>query len=68
MDTWQENSKFVLAEVERLSHAIDQVCDRVEEMNVKLALLENNSTKWGAIGGAIPMIAYVLIEIYRGKS
>lgn len=74
-DTWQEWSRHVLAELKRLNDTIQAVDDKIDKLKdeqvsplkIELAMLKVKSGFWGMIGGAIPVILMVLVEILKSK-
>jgi hypothetical protein len=59
---WNEWSRHVLAELERLNGCYDKMNTQLGKIHVEIAMLKVKSGIWGAIGGAIPVI--VLIALY----
>jgi len=63
---WNEWSKHVLLELERLDESIKTMDDHVKRMHVDLATLKVKSGVWGALAGLIPAVAALLIIAIRG--
>jgi len=63
---WNEWSKFVLKELERLNSCYDKLDEKASEIQTEIAMLKVKSGIWGAIGG-IASIAIVLLITYIGK-
>lgn len=59
-DTWNEWSKFVLRELERLNVCYERINVRVDEINSEIIRLKVKSGIWGLIGGAIPVVVATL--------
>jgi hypothetical protein len=67
-NTWQEYSKLILAELERMSMEIARLnakldafrSDDIANVKVELAMLKVKAGMWGAVAGAIPTIAALL--------
>ena len=53
---WNEWSRHVLAELERLNGCYEGLRVSVEKIHVEIAMLKVKSGAWGALGGAIPVI------------
>lgn len=66
-DGWNEWSRHVLAELERLG---DEVCDlnkQVAKLHTVFSVLNYKSSVFGIIGGAIPVIVALAYLIVTGK-
>jgi len=64
---WNEWSKYVLKELERLDLTMKDISKNMEENNRVLAQLQVKAGVWGAIGGAIPVSIAILLWIVKGK-
>lgn len=62
---WNEWSKFVLKELERLNLSVDQLKVRVEVLHADVMLLQLKAGLWGAAAGALPVIAMVLLNMFH---
>lgn len=71
-DNWNEWSKYVLKELERLSDAYEEMSKELSSVRVdeakalggirtEIATLKLRAGLWGAVGAAIPTIATVLL-------
>jgi hypothetical protein len=63
---WNEWSKFVLKELERLNSCYDKLDQKATEIQTEIVMLKVKSGVWGAIGG-VASIAIVLLVMYIGK-
>lgn len=72
-DSWPEWSRHVLAELKRLNDNLAQVEDKIDlikdeqitPLKVEIAMLKIKASIWGLIGGAIPVVLMVLVEILK---
>ena len=53
-----------LRELERLNLNIQRLEAEIHKMNVEMAVLKFKNTLFGAIGGSIPLAAYVLYQVF----
>lgn len=60
-NNWNEWSKYVLKELERLSDAYEGMDKRLRDIRTGLITLKVQAGLWGAVGAAIPTIATVLL-------
>ena len=74
-DSWQEWSRHVLAELRRLNDSLAVVDDKIDKIKdehispvkVEIAMLKVKAGVWGLIGGAIPVVMMVLLELLKSK-
>lgn len=62
---WDEWSKYVLKELERLNTCMVQIDGNIKKLSIDIAMLKVKAGIWGVIGGCIPAIAaliYLLLE------
>lgn len=62
---WNEWSKHVLTELERLSKVCDDIRKQQERIRIDIATLKVKSGVWGAIAGLIPsglVLIYILLR------
>lgn len=62
---WDEWSKYVLKELERLNSCMTQIDDDIKKLSIDIAMLKVKAGVWGVIGGCIPAIAaliYLFLE------
>ncbi len=52
---WQEWSKYVLKELERLNACYLSIDKRMQQTALEVAMLKVKAGVWGAVGGAIPI-------------
>ncbi len=64
---WNEWSKFVLNELQRLNVNYENLTSQVQRVQVQIATLKVKSGIWGVIGGSIPIMVGVLIWLLRTK-
>jgi hypothetical protein len=74
-DTWQQWSKFVLAEMKRLHEQIESLDrkidglkdEQISQLKVEIAMLKVKSGVWGLIGGLIPVAVILIVEFTKGS-
>ncbi len=59
---WGEWRRHLLLETEALRKCVEKLTDEVANMKTEIALLKYKSSAWGAIGAAIVVALYLLIE------
>lgn len=64
---WNEWSRHVLAELERLNDCYTQLNTSVGNIHIEIAMLKVKSGMWGAIGGMIPIVILLAIAHLSGK-
>ena len=62
---WNEWSKFVLKELERLNSCYDAIDKKVDKINVELAMLKVKSGIWGATAGIVGSLAILLFQLIK---
>lgn len=77
---WNEWSRHVLAELQRLHGTIENLEDKIEvlkddftknfneelrKVQVDIAMLQVKSGVWGLVGGLIPVLIYVVLEVLK---
>jgi len=50
---WNEWSKHVLMELERLNKCYDRLDEKIDKVNIDIVKLRTKASVWGAIGGAL---------------
>jgi hypothetical protein len=65
--TWNEWSKYVLKELERLNGCYFSLDEKVGKIQQEIAMLKVKSGIWGAIGGCIPVIVLLVIKFLENK-
>ncbi len=53
---WNEWSKYVLKELERLNSCYHEMDKKLNRITVDIAKLKVKSGIWGLIGGAVPVV------------
>lgn len=74
-DNWSEWREYVLHSLERIEESGKATSAEVQAIRAKdiaalkleIALLKVKSGFWGAVGGAIPVAALLLLEYFRGS-
>jgi len=66
-NTWNEWSKYVLKELERLNDNYENVNKNVSEIKVEIGQLQVKAGFWGAIGGGIPLIILIIMKLLGMK-
>jgi len=56
LDGWNEWSKFVLKELERLNTCSKDLKQSVDKARMDIVALKVKAGFWGAVGGAIPAV------------
>lgn len=62
---WNEWSKHVLAELERLNGCYVALDNKLDEVRIDIAKLKVKAGIWGAIGGAIPVVVILGVWLVR---
>jgi hypothetical protein len=63
---WNEWSKHVLAELERLNDKSDDLSKEMRDVQIKLATLKERASIWGAVSGAIVLAIGMVIQFFKG--
>lgn len=63
LNGWREWSKYVLKELERNNADHEKILVQLNVMQNEITALKVKAGIWGFIGGAIPVIAAVLLNI-----
>ena len=64
---WNEWSKHVLAELERLNDKSDTLTNEMRDVQIKLATLKERASIWGAVSGAIVLGIGMIIQFIKGS-
>ena len=64
---WNEWSKFVLKELERLNSCYENLDAKVDSIKEDVVMLKVKAGLWGALGGAIPVIAFILLKVFSNS-
>ena len=62
---WEQWSKYVLKELERLNKCYQDIEADLQDIKVEIAMLKVKSGIWGAIAGAIPAIGALVYVLMR---
>ena len=60
--TWEEWSKFVLKELERLNDNIEKLIERLSALETNVTILNVKSGAWGILGGSLAILVYLMVE------
>lgn len=63
---WNEWSKFVLKELERLNTCYERLDEKLDNMTNEITALKLKAGVWGALAGAIPVVVAILIWLLAG--
>lgn len=63
--SWNDWSKHVLIELERLNNCYNDMNSSLQKIHVEIAMLKVKSGIWGAIGGCIPIIVMILVSYMK---
>lgn len=63
---WDEWSKYVLKELERLNACYENIETDLRKIHVEIATLQVKAGIFGAIGGAIPVIVIIALSYLKG--
>jgi hypothetical protein len=61
---WNEWSKFVLKELERLNTCYNALDSKVSKIQTEIAMLKVKSGVWGAVAGIIAVVVAVLVKTH----
>lgn len=68
-EDWSDYKKFVLYQLEQYEVAISEVREEITELKVLASSLKvkvgQRAATWGILGGALPVVAYVLIKLWN---
>lgn len=62
---WNEWSRHVLAELERLNAYCERIEKKLNEAITDIATLKVKAGVWGAIGGAVPVALGLLVWLLK---
>jgi len=62
---WPEYSKLVLSEIKDLKASVDDLDDKITEIQLDLVMLKVKSGVWGGLAGLIPVIIAAFIVLIR---
>jgi hypothetical protein len=60
---WNEWSKYVLKELERLNIVIEKQSEQLQQIGEDIVSLKLKAGIWGLVGGAIPVAIGLLIKL-----
>lgn len=66
-DGWEEWSRHVLLELERLNSNYAKLADEVKEVQIQLATIKEKATLFGAFSGAIILLIGALIQFFKNS-
>jgi len=72
-DSWREWGTYVLKEMKRLNTQIESLDNKVtsikdqqiSQLKIEIAMLKVKSGVWGLIGGLIPIVIVVALELAK---
>ena len=67
MDGWNEWSRHVLSELERLDGGIQKLVEISNSIRVDIATLKVKASIWGAISGIVIVLTSVLLQFFLKK-
>lgn len=59
---WDENSQYVIRELERLNTNIERVLTEVHTVRTELEIIKYKHSIWGALGGVLSWMAITFFE------
>jgi hypothetical protein len=62
---WGEWRRHVLLEMESQRECIEKLTIIVSDLKTEIALLKYKSSLWGAVGAALVVLLYVLVEAVK---
>jgi hypothetical protein len=67
-EDWSDYKKFVLYQLEQYESEISDLDDKITNLAVVVSSLKvkvgQRAAMWGILGGALPVVAYVLIRLW----
>lgn len=67
-DGWQEWSKHVLFELERLDSTVIEISKQMNKLNIETELVKLKCSFYGALSGMIPVIIVLAIQWLSKKT
>lgn len=67
MDEWKNYQRLVLSELKRHSETMEDIQSHILKMELELEKLKIKSGVWGLMGGLIPVIIAIAIELIVRK-
>ena len=67
MDGWNEYSRMVLHELERLNEGVNKLDEGQKQIEKDIIMLQAKSTIWGSIGGFLIAVLTNLFFFYLKK-
>lgn len=64
---WKTWSKYVLLELRRLANENDKIKEKLNVLENRLLIINLKSGVWGAIGAALTIIGYLILEYMKKK-
>ena len=65
---WAEWSKHVLHELERMNDCLEKLRDDQQAVDKRLTILEIRAGLFGALGGSLPVLIYILIDYFNSHA
>lgn len=66
-DGWNEWSRYVLRELERLNDCYEGVRQELSEIKTEIAMLKVKAGVWGAVGALVPVAIMLVIQQINGR-
>ena len=63
---WDQQALYVREELKRLSKGQDLIFQKMNEINVQIAMLKVKSGVWGAMGACIPIGILLVAQWVKG--
>lgn len=64
-NSWEANAVHITKELNRLAEGMDSIFGELKKIHIEIAMLKVKSGIWGAIGGVIPVVAYVVLSYLK---
>lgn len=63
---WNEWSKYVLKELERLSDCYEGIRGDITDIKTEIATLKVKAGIWGAVGAMVPIAIMLVVQLLMG--
>ena len=63
---WNQWSKHILMELERLNDKLESIDDRLRQVDKDLATLQIKAGFWGALAGSVPVLIVMVAKYLVG--
>ncbi len=65
MDEWREYQKLVLSELRRHNEFLEECDKSINGIKLELAMLNVKSGVWGLLGGIIPVLILIALDLLK---